>query len=104
MLYFSKSWKKADDFFNYFVSDVIWQDIMPNEDPKLSRYLKRKLNLKEAQEEVEHMVKKKFRAWKKWTKLVSTKSAIYGSLNNLIMPNQQLVHRQVILTKIRISM
>jgi hypothetical protein len=32
---------------------------MPNEDPKLSRYLKRKLNLKEAQEEVEHMVKEK---------------------------------------------
>lgn len=32
---------------------------MANENPKLSRYLKRKLNLKEAQEEIEQMVKKK---------------------------------------------
>jgi hypothetical protein len=31
---------------------------MPTEKPNLSRYLKRKLNFKEAQEEVEHMVKK----------------------------------------------
>ncbi|KZR99584.1 Uncharacterized protein APZ42_004486 [Daphnia magna] len=32
---------------------------MANENRKLSRYLKRKLNLKEAQEEIEQMVKKK---------------------------------------------
>lgn len=58
--------EKLSDDFKFVVSadsSVIRSDktyeTMANENRKLSRYLKRKLNLKEAQEEIEQMVKKK---------------------------------------------